>query len=336
MSITISLLKWYDENRRLLPWRAAPGEASDPYRIWLSEIMLQQTNVSAVKSYFLRFLERWPRLEDLAEANLDEVLFEWQGLGYYSRARNLLACAQQIVKEHQGRFPSDDLQSLPGIGAYTAGAIGAIAFHQPVAAIDANAERVLSRLFRLEDKKACKDKALPLIPKKRPGDFAQAWMDLGSMVCLPGIPKCAECPLKKYCQAFAKGDAALFPRKKQKVERPHRYAVAYWMEDAKGRIAFRRRPDQGLLAGLMEVPNSEWRTRKYTAEEARDLAPAKLDWKKMPGSVEHVFSHFALHTIVLKADTSKAIAGYRWQAPEDLRALALSSLMRKVIKKVMH
>lgn len=331
MNITTSLLKWYDQNRRQLPWRASKGQRPDPYHVWLSEIMLQQTTVPTVLGYFPRFIKRWPSIKDLASASLDDILFEWQGLGYYSRARNLLLCAKEIVAEHNGSFPKNDLISLPGIGPYTAAAIGAIAFGQRVAAIDANAERVISRLFRLSEKSKLAETALPLVPAKRPGDFAQALMDLGSMICQSKNAKCDQCPLSPNCEGYQRGDALKFPLKKERKERRQLFSTAYWIEDPNGQIAFQRRPDKGLLGGLMEIPMSDWVEKALSPKEALAKAPMKGKSRPLPVRIEHIFTHIHLEVTLIETKVAKRIKEYEWHDP-PFRHIALSSLMRKIIK----
>ena len=259
------LLTWYDRHRRALPWRARPGEVPDPYRVWLSEIMLQQTNVTAVRPYFASFLERFPTLERLASAPVEAVMQAWAGLGYYSRARNLHACAQVLAALHGGRFPETEaeLRKLPGIGAYTAAAIAAIAFNRPAAAVDGNVERVVSRLFLVEEplpaaKAAIKALTESLVPTDRPGDFAQALMDLGATLCTPRRPACALCPWTAPCGARAAGLQESFPRKPAKTEGALRRGAAFVAIRADAAILLRTRPAKGLLGGMTEPPTSAW------------------------------------------------------------------------------
>ncbi|MGE0213544.1 MAG: A/G-specific adenine glycosylase, partial [Parvibaculaceae bacterium] len=294
-----TLLAWYDRHRRVLPWRSAPGEAADPYRVWLSEIMLQQTTVAAVGRYFRDFTLRWPTVEALAAAPLDQVLAAWAGLGYYARARNLHACAKVVAGTHQGRFPSTSaaLRTLPGIGAYTAGAIAAIAFGERAAAADANAERVIARLFAIDTpmpKAKAEITALlePLVPEDRPGDFAQALMDLGATVCTPRKPQCLICPWTEECEGRRLGIAEALPRKAEKKARPTRRGVAFWIERRDGVVLLRRRPERGLLGGMLEVPSTAW-AGKLPADPSGE-APVAARWRKLPGTVEHTFTHFHL------------------------------------------
>jgi A/G-specific adenine glycosylase len=339
--LTTSLLAWYDRHRRRLPWRAEPGEAPDPYRVWLSEVMLQQTTVAAVAPYFVRFLERWPTVHDLAAAPLEDVLTEWAGLGYYARARNLHACARAVASQHGGRFPQEaaELAMLPGIGGYTAGAIAAIAFRRRAAAVDGNAERVLARLFDLREplpqaKPQLRDIAEGLVPERRPGDFAQALMDLGAIVCTPTSPRCMVCPWHEACRARAAGDPESLPVKAAKAAKPVRRGVAFWAMREDGALLLRRRAEKGLLGGMAEVPSTEWRAQSWTAEEAMASAPFEAEWRALPGGVVHVFTHFRLELAVLAArvpDGAEPGGGY-WCPVEKLGGEPLPSLMRKVVE----
>lgn len=333
-----ALLAWYDRNRRRLPWRAEAGRRADPYHVFLSEIMLQQTTVKAVGPYFMRFLARWPRVRDLAEAPLEEVLSAWAGLGYYARARNLHACAKAVVARHGGRFPDDEeaLLDLPGIGPYTAAAIAAIAFDRKASPVDGNIERVVSRLYRVTDalpaaKPRIKALAAALTPQARPGDFAQAMMDLGATICTPRTPACALCPWMEPCAARAAGDAALYPVKARKGDKPRRAGVAFLAVRADGAVLLRTRPDKGLLAKMTEVPSTPWGEMPARPEAH---APLKARWRALPGQVEHVFTHFALTLVVQRADLpagTAAPSGHRWVHPTGFDAEALPSVMRKVL-----
>jgi A/G-specific adenine glycosylase len=338
------LLAWYDRHRRKLPWRAPPGEAPDPYRVWLSEIMLQQTTVKTVAPYFMRFVARWPDVRALAAAPLEDVLRLWAGLGYYARARNLHACAQAVVARHGGCFPQNerDLAALPGIGPYTAAAIAAIAFDAPAAAVDGNVERVMARLFALEQelpaaKAEIRRRAESLIPAERAGDFAQALMDLGATICTPKKPACALCPWTAICAARRRGDPETFPRKAPKVEGRLRRGTAFVVVRADGYVLLRSRPPRGLLGGMTEVPTSEW-TRDFAEDDALAAAPrlprVRPRWRRLPGVVSHVFTHFPLELVVLRADvpaSTRAPAGMRWVALAEVAGEALPTLMRKVL-----
>ena len=333
------LLVWYDRHRRDLPWRAPPGAAPDPYRVWLSEIMLQQTTVAAAAGYFRRFLSRWPTLEALARAELDEVLHVWQGLGYYARARNLHRCARLLAGEHGGRFPDSeaDLRALPGIGAYTAAAVAAIAFDRPATPVDGNVERVVARLFAVEAplpraKPALRRLASGLTPNRRPGDFAQATMDLGATVCTPRSPRCGHCPLAADCAAFRAGIAGELPRREPRAPRPTRYGTAFWAIRPDGAVLLRRRPESGLLGGMMEVPSTQWAEARPGCRALSD-APARADWRPVPGRVRHTFTHFQLELEIL----SGAVEDWRraagvWSPVSRLGEHALSSVMKKVVR----
>ncbi len=333
------LLAWYDRERRDLPWRAQPGETADPYHVWLSEIMLQQTTVAAVQGYFRDFITRWPTVHDLAAADLDGVLTAWQGLGYYARARNLHKCAWIVAAEHGGRFPDDERQllGLPGIGRYTAAAIAAIAFGQATTVVDGNVERVVARLFRVRDplpgaKTALYDLADTLTGAHRPGDFAQAMMDLGATVCTPRRPDCARCPLQADCQAAAAGDAAQLPRKAPKKKRPVRRGVVFWAERPDGAVLLRRRPEQGLLGGMMEFPGTPWTDEDWGAETAAGHAPIPADWDVLPGRVVHVFTHFRLELTVLRGTADGGDADGVWVRPDEFGGYALPTVMKKVAR----
>ncbi|MDJ1157831.1 A/G-specific adenine glycosylase [Chelatococcus sp. SYSU_G07232] len=335
-----ALLAWYDRHRRDLPWRARPGETPDPYRVWLSEIMLQQTTVAAVKPYYERFLARFPTVEALAAAPQEAVMQAWAGLGYYSRARNLHACAQAVVARFGGRFPAEeaDLRSLPGIGAYTAGAVAAIAFDRVAVAVDGNVERVISRLHAVEEalpkaKPAIRALALALVPRKRPGDFAQAMMDLGATVCTPRKPACVLCPWSSPCRARASGEAETYPRKRARAEGRLRRGAAFVALRTDGAVLLRTRPGKGLLGGMAEVPGSDW-SPDYDPRRGLADAPLPASWRRLPGSVRHVFTHFPLELTVflakVPADT-RAPAGARWVGRAELDGEALPNVMRKVV-----
>jgi A/G-specific adenine glycosylase len=332
------LLAWYDRHRRRLPWRAAPGEPADPYHVWLSEIMLQQTTVPAVGPYFRAFIARWPRVEDLASAELDEVLHAWQGLGYYARARNLLRCARIVVGEHGGVFPDTEerLLQLPGIGPYTAAAIAAIAFGRRAAPVDGNVERVLARLFAVtaalpRSKPELRRLSAVLTPAKRPGDFAQAMMDLGATICLPGRPKCMHCPLGEACRGRALGVAADLPARAARPERPLRHGVVFWVVRRDGAVLLRRRPENGLLGGMMEFPSTEWRAQSWSETAASAEAPLAALWRPLPGLVRHGFTHFELELSVLAGKANGRTEGI-WCDIERLSEMALPTLMKKVAR----
>ncbi len=342
-SLRAQLLAWYDKNRRELPWRSPPGERPDPYRVWLSEIMLQQTTTAAAGPYFARFLARFPDLDSLAAAEQDEVLRLWAGLGYYARARNLHACAQRLVEDFGGRFPSQEpaLLSLPGIGTYTAAAVAAIAFDRPAAPVDGNWERVVARLFDLHDplpkaKPKLRALAESLVGKERSGDFAQAMMDLGATVCVPGRPRCLLCPLESICRARAAGTAELLPMKAAKKAKPERQGIIFFARAADGAVLLRRRPQKGLLGGMMEVPGTPWRESPWSESEALTQVPGPAEWESLNGQVTHVFTHFRLTLSVWKARPDRAAwqipREARWVERQDLDAEALPSVMRKVVR----
>jgi A/G-specific adenine glycosylase len=334
------LLRWYDRHRRVLPWRAKKGERAAPYRVWLSEIMLQQTTVKAVAPYYARFLARFPTVTELASAPLNDVLKLWAGLGYYARARNLHACAKAIVEQHGGEFPASEagLRELPGIGAYTAAAIAAITFDQPTSPVDGNIERVIARLFAVEEelpaaKARIRALAESLTPGRRAGDFAQAMMDLGATICTPKNPACALCPWMGSCAARARGDQESFPRKTEKKTGALRCGAAFVVVRADSFVLTRTRPEKGLLGGMTEVPTSEW-TRDFDEARALDGAPLKAQWRRLTGIVTHTFTHFPLELTVYRADVGaarKPPAGMRWTPLTGLAVEALPNVMRKVV-----
>ena len=344
MTHAARLLAWYDRHRRTLPWRAPPGERIAPYRVWLSEIMLQQTTVATVGEYFRRFIERWPTVEALAAAPLDDVLSAWAGLGYYARARNLHACAQAVVARYGGRFPEDEegLRALPGIGPYTSAAIRAIAFDQPASAVDGNVERVIARLYALEtplpDLKAeINVRAASLVPQQRAGDYAQAMMDLGATVCVPRGPRCVICPLLAHCRASKLGIAEELPRRAPKAEKPTRRGLAFVLMRKDGAILLRKRPAKGLLGGMDEVPSSPWREGKFDEAKALEDIPVPARWQVLPGLVRHTFTHFHLELTIARATAAtgrlaeRAMPGAVWCPIDQLTERALPTVMRKVI-----
>lgn len=336
--LTTKLLAWYDKNARQLPWRDLPGTKPDPYRVWLSEIMLQQTTVGAVKDYFLKFVKFWPDVHGLAAAPVDDVMKAWAGLGYYARARNLHACAKVISEDLGGHFPQtrSELAKLPGIGAYTSAAIAAIAFDEPVAAIDGNVERVISRYYCIEEalpasKPEIRKHVEPLVPQKRPGDFAQALMDLGATTCTPKSPGCDRCPWGESCTGRLRGMATALPRKAPRQKIPTRFGHVYWIENSQGEILIRQRPKTGLLGGMTEFPSSEW----TTAKKQKFADPFHAEWKKQQGIVEHTFTHFHLELEVWKTKSDEVVLGGKFAAPGTLGNAALPSLMLKVAELVL-
>lgn len=342
-NLRLLLLTWYDEHARDLPWRVLPrdraaGEVNDPYRVWLSEIMLQQTTITTVKPYFERFLTAFPTVEGLAAALLDDVLSLWAGLGYYARGRNLHKCA--IAVSGGGGFPEtpDGLAELPGVGPYTAAAIASIAFDFPSVPVDGNVERVLSRLLRIEDalpaaKPVFRDAARRFEATHRPGDFAQALMDLGSTICTPRAPKCDLCPWSDACASQGKADIESFPRKAVKKAKPIRYGVAFVHINDEG-VLVSRRAETGLLGGMLGVPGTDWREAPWEDGAALGFAPfAKVPWTSA-GTVRHIFTHFDLRVSIYVATTTDKDNSHR--IPIDaLDTVALPSLFMKVIKSAL-
>ena len=344
--IAPSLLAWYDRERRVLPWRATPGETPDPYRVWLSEIMLQQTTVKAVLPRYAAFLRRWPNVEALARAELGEVLAAWAGLGYYARARNLHACARAVADRHGGKFPAEEseLRKLPGVGGYTAAAISAIAFGRQASPVDGNIERVVARLFAIatplpEAKSEIKALAKTLTPVMRPGDFAQSLMDLGATICTPRRPACGLCPVRADCRGYTEGLAEALPYREEKGERPVRRGAAFVALREDGTVLLRERPPRGLLGGMLEVPSSPWHEAAPNGTSVRRHAPLKADWQKVPGLIEHTFTHFHLELEIYRAEVERGAELKRGAEPERCRWLklrepqgaALPSVMRKVL-----
>jgi A/G-specific adenine glycosylase len=331
------LLDWYDAHRRTLPWRARPGQTPDPFRVWLSEIMLQQTTVQAVGPYFVKFLRAWPNVRALAAAEQDEVLTAWAGLGYYARARNLHAAAKVVANELAGQFPRtfEGLRQLPGVGDYTAGAIAAIAFDLPYAAMDANAERVIARLFAIGEplpiaKPAIRAALQALVPERRAGDFAQALMDLGSALCTPKRPACPRCPWFEGCAAQQRGIQEELPVKAAKAARPLKRGAAFVARDADGAVLLVKRPEKGLLGGMMQPPLGPWSAAFPSAGDAIGQAPFKAAWKKRLGIVRHGFTHFELEIEVYVAEVAnRPKSDGRWVA--DLSTAALPTVMKKIV-----
>lgn len=345
-AIAGALLAWYDRERRTLPWRAAPGRTPDPYHVWLSEIMLQQTTVKAVAPRYAAFLRRWPSVQALAAAGLGEVLAAWAGLGYYARARNLHACAREVVARHGGTFPATEagLRALPGIGAYSAAAIASIAFGARATPIDGNVERVVARLFAVTvplpaAKPEIKALAEGLTPAERPGDFAQSVMDLGATLCTPRAPACGLCPLRPACRAYAQGLAARLPFRLARPERPTRRGTAFVAIRADGAVLLRTRPLRGLLGGMLEPPSSPWSEGADGAGAADAHAPIAATWRLVPGRVAHTFTHFHLELEVWRAEVgahaelTEAASPERclWLKRRELAGAALPSVMRKVL-----
>ncbi len=336
------VLAWYDRNRRHLPWRAPPGRTAEPYHVWLSEIMLQQTTVATVIPYFHAFLKHWPSVADLARADMDAVLHAWQGLGYYARARNLHACARTVAGELGGRFPEDEegLRRLPGIGAYTAAAIAAIAFGRRATPVDGNVLRVTARMFAVDAplpaaRESLGRLAASLTPDRRAGDFAQAVMDLGATVCTPRRPACGDCPWSAACAAWAEGRPEGYPVKAPKKEKPLRHGVVFWAVRGDGAVLLRRRPERGLLGGMMGFPSTGWRNAPWTVAEARAEAPLNAPWRRLPDIVRHSFTHFHLElTVVAAPVVGELQADGTWSPPDGFSAYALPTVMKKVARLV--
>lgn len=337
-----ALLDWYDVNARDLPWRIRPGsdQVADPYAVWLSEIMLQQTTVITVIPYFEKFIHLWPRVADLAKADLDQVLTAWAGLGYYARARNLHKCAQYIMAECDGTFPNTEatLLKLPGVGPYTAAAIAAIAFGQQAAVMDGNIERVMARMFNVttmlpEAKGELKQLTEQMTPTHRAGDYAQAVMDLGADICGPKILKCpGRCPWGTSCQANALGTADQLPRRKSKALKPTRRGYAFWAE-YQGHLWLCKRPEKGLLGGMMEVPSSDWLETTAWDDVPSPQIPIITNWTETPGLVRHSFTHFHLELKVIRLDLAEMIdlQEGNWYPFSRIDDLALPTVMMKII-----
>lgn len=333
-----ALLAWYDRHRRTMPWRARPGEAADPYRVWLSEVMLQQTTVAAVVPYFERFLQRFPTVEALAAAPVEAVMEAWAGLGYYARARNLHACAK-MVAAGGGAFPRElaGLRALPGVGAYTAAAVASIAFNEPVVPVDGNVERVTARVFAVADPLPAARARLAGLAQRlgdaaearaRPADFAQALFDLGATVCTPRRPGCVLCPWRDGCAGRAAGQAEALPLKAPRRARPLRYGGQFWLEDAQGQVLLRRRPAEGLLGGMLELPGLAWRPQRWDVADAVRDAPQVADWT-LAGAVVHGFTHFDAHLDVFVAEVPDiGVEGEIWPV-DSLPGAALPTMMRK-------
>lgn len=345
-----NILDWYDVHARSLPWRSPLGVRPDPYHVWLSEIMLQQTTVATVGPYFEKFLKAWPTVHHMASAPLDDILTAWAGLGYYARARNLHKCAVVVWRDFDGTFPDDlpSLLSLPGIGPYTAAAIAAIAFDRSSTVVDGNIERIISRLYRINTplpaaKKEITEKAAALTPEKRAGDYAQALMDIGAVICTPRRPNCSTCPASHVCSAFAMGDTEKYPVKAPKKVKPTRRALVFWLQLPDGRVLLRRRAETGLLGGMMEFPSTDWIEEAVEIEAALDSFFADerrgfLGEIAAGDLVRHTFTHFhlELQPVVVHVDDPGRpdLADGLWVRPADFGNYALPTLMTKVVRAV--
>lgn len=331
-----ALLDWYDASARTLPWRTEPGEATrtDPYRVWMSEIMLQQTTTVHAAPYFNAFTARWPTVRDLAAAEDADVMAAWSGLGYYARARNLLACARMVANEYEGVFPDTEeaLLKLKGVGSYTAAAVAAIAFGRPANVVDGNVERVMSRLFAVEAelpsaRHELKNLAGLFVSDHRPSDWPQALMDLGARICRPKSPLCGECPLSFGCAAYRQGDPQSYPRKAKKAERPHRLGHAFVLRDGKGRVGLVRRADKGLLGGMLGLVGSEWETNPAY------VPPFEADWAEA-GTINHVFTHFSLDLTVHVATGQVDDPALVWM-DEGEALKSLPTVFRKALERAL-
>ena len=350
-ALPAKLLKWYDAEQRELPWRAKPGQMPNPYHVWLSEIMLQQTVVKTVIPYFNNFISLWPTITDLAAATQEDIRRAWAGLGYYSRAENLHKCAKLIESEYDGKFPifAEELETLPGIGPYTAAAIAAIAFDETATPVDGNIERVVARLFEVTEplpaaKPRLKQHAARLTPPRRAGDFAQAQMDLGARICTPKNPSCLLCPISEFCEGYHQGSAATLPRRAAKKPKPTRYGTAFFALREDGMVLLRQRPEGGLLSGMTEIPSTDWVENAEVGEKFRKSPPVKGDWWPVPGLFRHTFTHFHLELTVFRSVVARgadltlfADAGHcRWVHRDSLAKEALPSVMRKVVSHALN
>jgi len=341
-----AILNWYDRHRRVLPWRALKGQKPDPYHVWLSEIMLQQTTVTAVIPYFERFLFLWPSVHDLAGAKNEDIMHEWAGLGYYARARNLHKCAKEVVEKYGGVFPSnqDELKKLPGIGDYTSAAILSIAFDKPANVVDGNIERIMARYFAVlepmpKSKSLLRAKAAIFSKgqSQRSGDYAQALMDLGASVCTPKSPSCVLCPVRSGCLAYAKGIQADLPARIREEKKSRRYGYVYWITNEEGEVLIHKRPEKGLLGGMMALPTSEWKNDiKYAAVDTLSFLSDSFlsdnvveDYK---AHIEHVFTHFHLTLYLQKAvisDCKEIPPSYKWLCVEEVSASGMPTVFQK-------
>lgn len=334
------ILNWYDSHRRVLPWRALKGQKPDPYHVWLSEIMLQQTTVAAVIPYFEKFLRLWPSVREMAAAENEQVMHEWAGLGYYARARNLHKCAKEVVENYNGIFPSsqEELRKLAGIGEYTSAAIAAIAFDKPANVVDGNIERIMARYFAVREpmpksKPVFKEKAALFAEGQshRSGDYAQALMDLGATICTPKSPSCVLCPIKGGCLAFSKGIQADLPAREKKGKMPRRYGYVYWITNEKGEVLIHKRPEKGLLGGMMALPTSEWENHKKSISNDTLEFLQKAEVQDFNVHIEHVFTHFHLTLYLRKAQISSKVLplSYKWAPEQELPRSGMPTVFGK-------
>ena len=335
------MLRWYDKHRRALPWRALPNEVPDPYHVWLSEIMLQQTTVQAVIPYFIKFTQKWPTIYDLAQADNDDVMHNWAGLGYYARARNLHKCAKHIMSDHDGIFPSNqtDLKKLSGIGEYTSAAITSIAFDKPSVVVDGNVERVMARLHAVETpvpkgKSILKEYAAHYSEgfSNGPGDYAQSLMDLGATICTPKSPKCSICPISNYCNAHTTRSEEKYPVREPKKVKPNRYGYVYWITNNDDEVLIHKRPDKGLLGGMYGFPTTQWQENKTATVHLEFLANKKM--KKKKEIVKHVFTHFNLHLTIYSMiiDKESFSEAFSWVDENKIDQVGLPTTFDKVRK----
>ena len=341
INISDQLLTWYDLHQRKLPWRAVGDEVPDPYRVWLSEIMLQQTQIITVVPYFNRFIKLWPGIKNLADADINNVLREWAGLGYYARARNMHRSAQIIAYDHSGQFPKEEaeLLKLPGVGPYTAAAVAAIAFGKQATPVDGNVERVIARLHRIrtpiqDNKLIIRSLASQIAPKTRTGDYAQAVMDLGATVCTPRNPICSVCPITEFCEAFSYEETDIIPISKGRKKIPKRTGTAYVIFNDANQILLYRRSKTGLLGGMLEVPSAGWEEHKQHDELIKEAKRDTQNLTEIPGSVKHVFTHFKLELVVvaLRLKRHKRFLNQRWYSLDEIEKIGLSKLMLKVVQ----
>lgn len=338
------ILEWYDTNKRTLPWRALPDQIPDPYHVWLSEIMLQQTTVGAVMSYFQKFITLWPSIHDLAKAPQEDIMNEWAGLGYYNRARNLHACAKIVVNDFGGVFPDKqvDLKKLPGIGDYTSAAIMTIAFNKPASVMDGNIERIMARIFAVQDPLP---KSKPILKKytdhmfhdftDRPGDLAQAMMDLGAGVCIAKTPRCALCPVSHLCAAKEQEIAATLPKKEKKKPKPQKFGFIYWVENEKGQILLHRRPDKGLLGGMLALPTSEWIDQKQKSVLKDISLKNTQSFGGKAVSIHHSFTHFDLELHLKTASAFnqgfESDDTYNWHDKASVKPSQFPTVFKKAV-----